>query len=33
MMWVDWGFGSGVFVNGQPEFMVIAAEIEDLGSM
>ena len=33
MIWGDWGFGSGVNVDGRPEGMSIAAEIVYLGSM
>ena len=33
MMWVDWGFGSGVIVDGRPEGVAIDVELVDLGSM
>ena len=33
MMWIDWGFGSGLIVDGRPEGVVIFLELVDLGSM
>ena len=33
MMWVDWGFGSVVIVDGRPEGMSIALELVDIGYM
>ena len=33
IMWVDWGFGSGLIVNGRPEGVAIAVELVDLGYM
>ena len=33
MMWVDWCFGSGVIVYGQPEVVIIVLELGDLGSI
>ena len=33
MMWGDWGFGSGVIVDGRPEVVAMAVEIVDIGSM
>ena len=33
MMWGDWGFGSGLIVDGRPEGMAIDVELVDLGSM
>ena len=32
-MWSDWGFGSGVIVDGQSEGVAMAVELIDLGSM
>ena len=33
MMWGDWGFGSGVIVDGRPEGVAIVLELVALGSM
>ena len=33
MMWGDWGFGSGVIVDGRPEDFAIVLELVALGSM
>ena len=33
IMWGDWGFGSGLIVDGRPEGMAIDVELVDLGSM
>ena len=33
MMCGDWGFGSGVIVNGRTEGVAIVLELVDLGSM
>ena len=33
MMWGDWGFGSGVIVDGRPEGVAIAVELVDICSM
>ena len=33
IIWSDWGFGSGVIVDGQTEGVDIAVELVDLGSM
>ena len=33
MMWVDWGVGSGVIVDGRPEGVAISVGLVDLGSM
>ena len=33
MMWGDWGFGSGLIVDGRPEGVDIVLELVDLGSM
>ena len=33
MVWGDWGFGSGVIVDGRPEGMAIAVDPVDLGSI
>ena len=33
MMWGDWGFGSVVIVDGQPEGVAIVLELVALGSM
>ena len=30
MMWGDWGFGSGVIVDGRPEGVAIVLELVDL---
>ena len=33
IMWVDWGFGSGVIVDERPEVVAIVLELVALGSM
>ena len=33
MMWVDWCFGSGVFVDGRTESVAIVLELGALGYM
>ena len=33
MMWGDWGFGSGVIVDGRPEGVAMAVELLYIGSM
>ena len=33
MMWGDWGFGSGVIVDGWPEGVAMAVELVDIGSI
>ena len=33
MMWGDWGFGSGVIVDGRPEGVATAAELVYIGYM
>ena len=33
IMWGDWGFGSGVIVDGRPEGVAISVELVDIGSM
>ena len=33
MKWGDWGFDSGVIVDGRPEGVSIVLELVDLGSM
>ena len=33
MMWGDWGFGSGVIVDGRPEGIAIVLELVDLSSV
>ena len=33
MTWVDWGFGSGLIVDGRTEDVAMAVELVDLGSM
>ena len=31
MVWGDWGFGSGVIVDGRPEGVPIAVDLVDIG--
>ena len=33
MVWDDWGFGSGVIVDGRPEGVAMDMELLDLGYM
>ena len=33
MMWGDWGFGSGVILDGRPVGVAITVELVDLGYM
>ena len=33
MIWGDWGFGSGLIADGQPEGVAIAVELVVIGSM
>ena len=33
VMWVDWGLGSGLIVDGRPEGVSIVLELVALGSM
>ena len=33
MMWGDWGFGSGIIVDGRPVGVAISVKLLDLGSM
>ena len=33
MMWGDWGVGSGVIVDGRPEFVFVFIDHVDLGSI
>ena len=33
MMWVDWGFGSGITMNGRLEGVAVAVKLVDIGSM
>ena len=33
MIWGDWGFGSGLIMDGRPEGVAIAVKLVDLGSM
>ena len=33
MMWDDWGFGSGIIVDGRPEGVAIVLDLVSLGYM